>query len=80
MLLLSLDLNEVLKMDYAKIITSNPSVRTGKPRIRDTRVTVSDVPEYLAGGMSEDDILRDFPYRSREDIRASLSFASSGGR
>jgi uncharacterized protein (DUF433 family) len=63
------------KMDYSAIITTNPAVRGGKPYIRDTRVTVSDVLEYLAAGMTEDEILRDFPYLTREDIRASLAFA-----
>jgi uncharacterized protein (DUF433 family) len=62
-------------MDYSAIITTNPAVRGGKPCIRDTRVTVSDVLEYLAAGMTEDEILRDFPYLTREDIRASLAFA-----
>ncbi len=62
-------------MDYSAIITTNPAIRGGKPCIRDTRVTVSDVLEYLAGGMTEDEILRDFPYLTREDIRASLAFA-----
>lgn len=67
-------------MDYTKIITSNPAVRSGKPCIRDTRMTVSDVLEYLAGGMSEDEILRDFPYIIREDIRACLGFAAERER
>jgi uncharacterized protein (DUF433 family) len=62
-------------MDYSAIITTNPAVRGGKSCIRDTRVTVSDVLEYLAGGMTEDEILRDFPYLTREDIGASLAFA-----
>ena len=59
-----------LSMDYSKIITVDPAVRSGKPSIRDTRMTVTDVLEYLAGGMSEDEILADFPYLTREDIRA----------
>lgn len=63
-------------MDYSKIITTNPAIRSGKPSIRDTRVTVSDILEYLAGGMSEDEILHDFPYLTREDIRACLAFAA----
>lgn len=63
-------------MDQKTIITTDPMVRSGKPCIRDTRVTVSDVLEYLAGGMSEDDILRDFPYLTRDDIRACLTFAA----
>ncbi len=67
-------------MDYRAIITSDPAVRNGKPCIRDTRVTVTDVLEYLAGGMSEDEILRDFPYITRDDIRACLSFAAERER
>jgi uncharacterized protein (DUF433 family) len=67
-------------MDYSKIITSDPSVRSGKPSVRDTRVTVSDVLEYLAGGMSEDQILADFPYLTRDDIRACLAFAAERER
>jgi uncharacterized protein (DUF433 family) len=57
-------------MDYCKIITMEPGKRGGKPCIRGLRITVSDVLEYLAGGMTEDKILRDFPYLTREDIRA----------
>ena len=67
-------------MDYSQIITSDAAVRNGKPCIRDTRMTVSDVLEYLAGGMSEDEILRDFPYITRADIRACLAFAAERER
>ena len=67
-------------MGYASIITTNPAVRSGKPSIRDTRVTVSDVLEYLAGGMSEDEILLDLPYLTRDDIRACLAFAAERER
>ena len=67
-------------MDYSKIITSDPAVRSGKPSIRDTRVTVSDVFEYLAGGMTEDEIVSDFPYLTREDVRACLAFAAERER
>jgi uncharacterized protein (DUF433 family) len=63
-------------MDYTKIITIDPAIRSGKPCIRGMRITVSDVLEYLAGGMSEDEILRDFPYLTRDDIRACLAFAA----
>ncbi len=63
-------------MDYSKIITQEPGKRSGQPCIRGLRITVSDVLEYLAGGMTEDDILRDFPYLTREDIRACLAFAA----
>ena len=55
-------------------ITINPEVRSGKPCIKGTRITVYDVLEYLAGGMSEDEILEDFPSLEREDIRAVLEF------
>ena len=67
-------------MGYSSIITTNPAVRSGKPSIRDTRVTVSDVLEYLAGGMSEDEILLDLPYLTRDDIRACLAFAAERER
>ena len=63
-------------MDHSKIITVEPGKRSGKPCIRGMRITVSDVLEYLAGGMSVDEILHDFPYLTREDIRACLAFAA----
>ena len=72
--------DKVRNMDYSKIITADPAVRSGKPSVRDTRVTVSDVLEYLAGGMSEDEILADFPYLTRDDIRACLAFAAERER
>ncbi len=62
--------------DYSETITIDPAKRGGKPCIRGLRITVYDVLEYLASGMSEDDILADFPYLKREDIRASLAFAA----
>lgn len=67
-------------MDYRKIITMDPAVRSGKPCIRDTRMTVTDVLEYLAGGMTEDQVLADFPYLNREDVRACLAFAADRER
>ena len=67
-------------MDYSKIITVEPGKRSGKPCIRGLRITVYDVLDYLAGGMSEDDILRDFPELTREDIRACLAFAADRER
>ena len=66
--------------DYAGIITMEPGKRGGKPCIRGMRITVYHVLEYLASGMSEDDILSDFPYLTREDIRACLSFAADRER
>lgn len=63
-------------MDYSKIITLEPGKRSGKPCIRGMRITVSDVLEYLASGMTEVEILRDFPELTRDDIRACLAFAA----
>ena len=57
-------------------ISINPEVRSGKPCIRGTRITVYDILEYFAGGMTEDQILEDFPSLEREDIRATLAFAA----
>ncbi len=66
--------------DYTKIITVDPAKRGGKPCIRGLRITVYDVLEYLASGMSEDKILADFPDLELEDIRASLAFAADRER
>ena len=67
-------------MDYSRLITIDPGIRGGKPCIRGMRITVYDVLEYLASGMSEDEIIRDFPELTREDIRASLAFAADRER
>jgi uncharacterized protein (DUF433 family) len=67
-------------MDYTKIITIEPGKRSGKPCIRGMRITVSDVLGYFAAGMSEDQILDDFPDLTREDIRACLAFAADRER
>ena len=63
-------------MDYSNIITIEPGKRSGKPCIRGMRITVSDVLEYLAGGMTESEILEDFSELTIEDIRACLAFAA----
>ncbi len=63
-------------MDYRQIITLEPGKRGGKPCIRGMRISVYDVLSYLAAGMSEEEILRDFPYLTREDIRACLAYAA----
>ncbi|MBS1770125.1 MAG: DUF433 domain-containing protein [Acidobacteria bacterium] len=67
-------------MDYRDIITIEPGTRSGKPTIRGMRITVQDILEYLAGGMSEEEILADFPELTREDIRACLAFAANRER
>jgi uncharacterized protein (DUF433 family) len=63
-------------MDYQQIITIEPGKRGGKPCIRGMRITVYDILEYLASGMSEQEILDDFAYLTRNDILASLRFAA----
>ncbi len=67
-------------MDYRKIITIEPGKRSGKPCIRGTRMTVTDVLEYLAGGMTQEQLLRDFPDLRAEDIQACLAFAADRER
>jgi uncharacterized protein (DUF433 family) len=67
-------------MDYRDIITIEPGKRSRQPCIRGLRMTVQDILEYLAGGMSEDEILDDFPDLTREDIRACLAFAADRER
>jgi uncharacterized protein (DUF433 family) len=67
-------------MSLLERITIEPGKRGGQPVIRGLRITVTDVLEYLAAGMSEDDILRDFPDLEREDIRACLAFAAQRER
>lgn len=66
--------------DLLDRITINSEVRSGKPIIRGTRITVSDILEYLASGMSQEQILVDFPDLSAEDIRAVLAFAAQRER
>ena len=63
-------------MRYENIITIEPGKRGGKPCIRGMRITVYDVLEYLASGMTPEEVLKDFPYLTQEDILASLSFAA----
>ena len=67
-------------MNYKNIITIEPGKRSGKPCIRGTRMTVTDVLEYLAGGMTETEILEEFPDLTLEDIRACLAFAADRER
>lgn len=67
-------------MQYKDIITIEPGKRGGKPCIRGMRITVYDVLEYLASGMTEHEILQDFPYLTKEDILACLGFAAARER
>ena len=67
-------------MAYAKLITIEPGKRSGQPCIRGMRITVYDVLSYLASGMTESEILADFPYLTSQDIRACLQFAAERER
>jgi len=67
-------------MNYSGIITMEPGKRGGKPCIRGLRVTVYDVLENLAGGMTHEELLGEFPYLTEEDIRACLAFAADRER
>ncbi len=66
--------------NYKNIITIEPGKRGGKPCIRGLRITVYDVLEYLASGMTEEQIIHDFPDLTVEDIRACLSYAADRER
>lgn len=73
-------LRYVSRVDYRAIVTIEPGKRGGKPCIRGLRITVYDVLEYLASGMSEAEILVDFPDLTSDDIRACLAFAADRER
>ena len=62
--------------DLLERITLNPAIRSGKPVIWGTRITVTDVLEYLAGGMTPEEVVAGFPDLTVEDIRAVLTFAA----
>jgi uncharacterized protein (DUF433 family) len=67
-------------MNYTQYITIEPGKRSGKPCVRGLRITVTDVLEYLAGGMTPDEIVADFPDLTADDIRACLAFAADRER
>ena len=67
-------------MDYSKIITIDPEKRSGKACIRNLRITVYDVLDYMASGMSQEEILVDFPDLTEADIRACLAYAADAER
>lgn len=64
-------------MDYRQIITIEPGKRGGKPCIRHMRISVYDVLDWLASGVSQGEILRDYPELTSEDIQACLRFAAN---
>jgi uncharacterized protein (DUF433 family) len=67
------------KQFEAAVITTDPEVRCGKPCIRGLRIAVEDVLGWLASGMTEEEILADFPQLTREDLRAVQAYAAGGG-
>jgi len=67
-------------VDYQSLITIEPGKRGGKACVRGLRITVYDVLEYLASGMTEDQILQDFPDLTSQDIHACLAFAADRER
>lgn len=67
-------------MDISKIIMIDPGKRSGKACVRDTRITVYDVLDYLAAGMTQEQILDDFPDLTETDIRACLAYAAAAER
>lgn len=67
-------------MDYSKVITIEDGKMGGKPCIRGLRITVSDVLDYMASGMTHAEILSDFPDLTEEDLRACLAFAADRER
>jgi uncharacterized protein (DUF433 family) len=67
-------------MSYLDRISIDPAVRSGKPCIRGLRITVYDILQYLASGMSQEEILADFPDLTADDIRAALAFAADRER
>lgn len=69
-----------MDMDYRNILTLEPGKRSGKPCIRGMRITVYDVLSYLAAGMTQNEILADFPYLTQDDILACLSYAADRER
>jgi len=66
-----------MEIDWRKYITIEPGKRSGQPCIRGMRMTVQDVLQYLASGMSVEEVLDDFPYLTREDIQACLAYAAA---
>ena len=67
-------------MDYEQIITIEPGKRGGKPCIRGLRITVYDVLDYLASGMTPGEIVADFPDLELADVHAVLAFAADRER
>lgn len=61
-------------MNWKEIIKFDSDKRSGKPCVRDTRMTVEDIESYFAGGMTFDEFINDFPYINKEDILACFAY------
>ncbi|QDK78750.1 DUF433 domain-containing protein [Spirosoma sp. KCTC 42546] len=66
--------------NYQEYISLNPAIRFGKPCIKGTRIAIQDILSWLASGMTNDEILDDFPELTLDDIRAALAFAADSER
>ena len=67
-------------MDYRQYIKADPQIRSGKPCVSGTRISVFDVLDYLASGMSVEEVLADFPQLTRESVLACLAYAADRER
>ena len=67
-------------MNYRERIVINPEIRSGKPIVKGTRITVFDVLDYLSAGTSESELLSDFPQLDRQDVLACLAYAADRER
>lgn len=67
-------------VDWRDLITVQPDKLGGKPCVRGMRISVADVLEYLASGMSMDEVLSDFPDLTRDDLLACLAYAAARER
>lgn len=65
-------------MDYRDIITIQPGKRGGRPCIRGMRISVYDILGWLAAGMTNEQIIAEYPELTIEDIRAALAYAADG--
>jgi uncharacterized protein (DUF433 family) len=66
-----------MEMDYRQHIAINPEVRGGKPCVKGTRITVGDVLGFFASGMTEKQVLSDYPELSNDSIRACFAYAAA---
>jgi uncharacterized protein (DUF433 family) len=70
----------MVQINYKDFIEVNPEIRFGKPVIKGTRITVYDVLQWLASGMSNNEIIRDFPQINEKQILACLAYAANKER